>query len=292
MLVAGRRAWGETRAIVTSLNPADGSANHSNIGLLVDGAVARYAARSEMAVAAWSSRNAGNVYGGLNVELSDTLKQLHLLISKPQDSEMAIEKQASVAWRSEGAIRKELIAQLNKTERGSRIDLAIFYFSDRRMVKALKAAINRGAEVRLLMDVNRDAFGRKKNGVPNRPVAAELMELREFAGNITVRWANTHGEQFHSKALRIIGVKQDILFLGSANWTRRNLGNLNLEANLLLEQSGEVGLKFDVYFQSLWDNSQGLEESVPYTTWREKGWRLLMKKYLYRLQEWGGSSIF
>jgi hypothetical protein len=52
------------------------------------------------------------------------------------------------------------------------VDAAVFYFLDRCIVKAFTGAIQRGAQVRLLLDANRDAFGREKNGIPNREVAA------------------------------------------------------------------------------------------------------------------------
>src|SRR5690606_40100432 len=62
------------------------------------------------------------------------------------------------------------------------------------LVEALIRARDRGARVRVLLDANKDAFGREKDGVPNRPVAAEL-----HRAGIPVRFASTHGEQFHSK---------------------------------------------------------------------------------------------
>ena len=290
VLVTGRHSG--ARAIVTSFNPADGSANHSNMGLLVDGAVAGFAARSEMAVAGWSAEHPENVHGGLADQVGPVIRKLQALVPVPGPADEAPEGRPSVAWRSEGAIRDELVAQLDAAGPGSRIDAAVFYFSERRVVDALKAALGRGASLRLLLDANRDAFGREKNGVPNRPLAAELMQLTQGGGQVAVRWAATHGEQFHSKVLRIVGPEQDILLLGSANWTRRNLGNLNLEANLLLDQPGAIGRTFDSYFESLWTNRRGLEESLPYEAWAEEGWGLRWKTWLYRVQEWSGASTF
>lgn len=137
------------------------------------------------------------------------------------------------------------------------------------------------------MDANKDAFGREKNGVPNRPVAAEIMSVSEN-NNIQVRWAATHGEQFHSKVLRIRSADTDMLLLGSANWTRRNLANYNLEANLLLLNAQQVGQDFDLYFDSIWSNAQATE-SLDYTSFADDGW---FNRYLYRFQEWSGLSTF
>jgi hypothetical protein len=268
------------RVLMGSLNPADGSANHSNLAVLVAGAVAVYAAQSELAVAEWSAG-----------EPLPVIAQIRGLLPSVESLSKARSGLPSVAWRSEGAIRDELILQLNQATSGSRVDAAVFYFSDRKIIEAFKGAIKRGAQVRLLLDANRDAFGREKNGIPNRIIAAELMALARTAA-IEVRWAATHGEQFHAKVLRVAGAQQDILCLGSANWTRRNLSNLNLEANLLFHDAPQLGLDFDTYFESLWTNGAAYEETLPYADWSEQGWSLRWKTWLYRVQEWSGASTF
>ncbi|HKK19011.1 MAG TPA: phospholipase D-like domain-containing protein, partial [Opitutales bacterium] len=104
--------------------------------------------------------------------------------------------------------------------------------------------------------------------------------------------AATHGEQFHSKVLRISGPQQEVLFLGSANWTRRNIGNLNLESNLLFENAVSMNQAFDNYFNSVWQNEGAHTESLPYEEWAETGFSLTWKKWLYRFQEWSGASTF
>ncbi len=290
LLVTGR-SGGETRLLIPSLNPADGSANHSNIALLVDGAVARFAAESELEVATWSATAPEHVQAGRTAEANQAITAIREHLAELTEPELVEPGQPAVAYRSEAAIRDEIITQFQQAVTGTRIDIGMFYFSDRRVIGALKEAVERGAVVRLLMDANRDAFGREKNGIPNRLVAAELMELaQDFA--IEVRWAVTHGEQFHSKVLRISGPQQELLFLGSANWTRRNLANLNLEANLLLAHAASVNAEFDAYFDSIWSNQRDIQESLPYEAWAETGWSLTWKKWLYRFQEWSGASTF
>ncbi|HCD06420.1 MAG TPA: phospholipase, partial [Methylophaga sp.] len=72
-----------------------------------------------------------------------------------------------------------------------------------------------GVRLRVLLDPNKDAFGREKNGVPNRPVAHELMQA-----GATVRWCDTHGEQCHAKWLMHRGAEgQSMMLLGSTNLT-------------------------------------------------------------------------
>lgn len=290
VLVTGR-SGGESRLLMPSFNPADGSANHSNIGLLVDGPVARFAAETELNVARWSSAKAENIQGGLELEAAKAISDIQNYLQTLPKAESAAPGQPSVAYRSESAIRDEIILQFQSAVAGTRIDIALFYFSERKVVEALKAAIERGAKVRVLLDANRDAFGREKNGIPNRTVAAELMELKD-PHNIEVRWAATNGEQFHSKVLRVSGPQQEILFLGSANWTRRNISSLNLESNLLLVNASDTNVLFDVYFDSVWNNTRGYEESLPYEDWAETGWSLRWKTWLYRFQEWSGASTF
>lgn len=291
VLVSGYRA-AAPRLIMGSLNPADGSANHSNLAVRVDGAVAVYAAHSELAVAEWSSIDPRQIQGGLSFAAAQAISSIRERIPEVDALPQSRPGLPTVAWRGEGAIQDELVAQLNQTAEGSRIDAGIFYFSDRRIVEAFRVAIKGGAQVRLLMDANRDAFGRKKNGIPNRTVAAELMALAETGGAVEVRWAATHGEQYHAKVLRIAGPRQNMLCLGSANWTRRNLANLNLEANLLFQNATELNVAFDTYFEAVWKNADGYEESLPYGDWAETGWSLRWKTWLYRFQEWSGASTF
>jgi HKD family nuclease len=53
-----------------------------------------------------------------------------------------------------------------------------------------------------------------------------------------VQWYDTHGEQFHTKLLAFHTARGTTLLGGSANLTRRNLGDYNLEADLLV-RAGE-----------------------------------------------------
>jgi hypothetical protein len=87
----------------------------------------------------------------------------------------------------------------------------------------------------------------------------------------------------------VLGGGRDLLFLGSGNWTNRNIGNSNLEANLLLREAGPVGQNFDQYFEKVWANRGGLEASLPYAAWADSG---LLKRTFYRFQEWSGASTF
>lgn len=290
VLVSGR-SDGRARLIVGSFNPADGSAFHSNMAVRVEGPIAVFAAKSELEIADWSTELEGRVHKLSTASAKRAIRRIRKRLEPRFDLPEVTAETPTVRWISEGAIRDRMIAELNAAGPGAEVDGAIFYFSDRLLVEAMRAAIVRGVQVRLLMDVNRDAFGREKNGIPNRMVAAELMSLSD-EGSISVRWADTHGEQFHTKALRVRSAERDVLILGSGNWTRRNLGNLNLEANLMFERSEALGQEFDRYFTSVWENQSPYTESVPYEAWSETGWNLKWKTWLYRFQEWSGASTF
>jgi phosphatidylserine/phosphatidylglycerophosphate/cardiolipin synthase-like enzyme len=168
------------------------------------------------------------------------------------------------------------------------------------VIEALLAAAARGVTLRLILDPNKDAFGRKKDGVPNRPVANEL--VTKSGGKIDVRWYRTHGEQFHTK---LILITQDdalgdalIASLGSANLTRRNLANYNLEANVALRMplSAPLALQMVNYFDELWSNTKRPDApggepqfTAPFGAYRDTDWR---RYWQYRLMEATGLSTF
>ena len=104
---------------------------------------------------------------------------------------------------------------------------------------------------------------RAKNGIPNRPVASELVAASD--GAIHVRWYRTHGEQFHTKLVMVYGPERLWLTLGSANFTRRNLADYNLEANVAIEVPRSAPLAQQVleYFDTLWSNRAAL--GIEYT---------------------------
>src|SRR6185369_17305668 len=97
---------------------------------------------------------------------------------------------------------------------GDAIDVAMFYLSERDVVRALISAAKRGVSVRVILDPNKDAFGRTKNGIPNRSVATELAAASD--GAIKVRWFRTHGEQFHSKLVAMRTATEVWSTLGAA----------------------------------------------------------------------------
>lgn len=282
-------AAGELTGIISSGNPHDASSAHSNIALRVTGEALRPLLDSELAVARFSGWR-----GQLALPAAEAARDAgdppSAGAAQPEAGNGNGADHSRVAIATEGAIHDALLARLDATTRGDAIDLAMFYLSDRHVIQALLAAAERGATIRVLLDPNKDAFGFEKSGIPNRQVAAEL--LQRSRGAIGLRWYRTHGEQFHVKYAGVTHADTLWFTLGSANFTRRNLEDYNLEANAIVETpagsalAGELGAWFD----RLWTNpAGGPEYSADATLYAEPGFA---RYWLYRWMEGTGMSTF
>jgi hypothetical protein len=228
---------GGLTGIVTSANPHDASSLHSNVALRASGRALLPLFESELQLAheaGWK----GNW----------TLPEL------PAPAPTSPETTAQLQVLTEGEIGRAIVNNIGATRVGDSIDVAMFYLSERSVVRALIGAAKRGVAVRVILDPNKDAFGRTKNGIPNRSVATELGAAAD--GAIKVRWFRTHGEQFHTKIVTIRTATEFWFTLGSANLTRRNIGDFNLEANLAASVPMNSALADQItgWFESLWTN--------------------------------------
>ena len=187
---------------------------------------------------------------------------------------------------TEKAIYEAILKMLSTVKSGDKIDLAMFYLSERQIIKGLISAKEKGAQVRVLLDPNKDAFGRQKNGIPNRQVASELHEA-----GVDVRWCNTQGEQCHSKMIVKRNAQSAELILGSANFTARNLKNYNLETDLrvLGKPQQQVFVDAEQYFNTAWSNLNGRQMSGEYSKFADES---TFKYGVYRFMEWSGLSTF
>jgi len=258
-------------ALVASANPHDASSLHGNVALRFSGAAALDLLASERAVAA----------------LSGAVWPRALPAAVPRESIVDTTSAPRVQVLTEGRIRDALLAAVDGARGGDRLDIAVFYFSHRRLVDAVTAAHKRGVSVRVLLDPNEDAFGRKKNGVPNRQVAAELV-----AAGVPLRWCDTHGEQCHAKLLLRRGSDGKIeLIAGSANYTRRNLDDYNLEssARVVALDDAPVARQAQAYFEQSWSNGGGRGISTDYARYADDS---TLRKIWYRIAEASGLSSF
>jgi phosphatidylserine/phosphatidylglycerophosphate/cardiolipin synthase-like enzyme len=253
--------------IVGSANPHDASSAHSNIALKASGPLLQPLLESELAIAHFSGWK-----GSLTAQV----------VPVPSTGGGSEASRGSEATRAkiltEGAIRAALLERMDAAVSGDGIDIAMFYISDRGIVESLLAASRRGVAVRLILDPNKDAFGHAKSGIPNRPVASELAAASD--GAIHIRWYRTHGEQFHTKLALIYGPRRLWLTAGSANFTRRNLADYNLEANVAVD-----------YFETLWGNraSLGIEYTADFGYYSDPS---QLHYWLYRVMEATGLSTF
>ena len=194
---------GSLRGIVSSGNPHDGSSAHSNVALQLAGEALRPLLVSELDIAGWSGWQGGAKFAAFRA------------IPAPRADAAAPADAILARVLTEGAIRDALVGALDATRAGDTVDIAQFYFSERRVIEALIQAARRGAAVRVVLDPNKDAFGFEKSGLPNREVASELIAASD--GAIKLRWYRTHGEQFHTKLAAVRRGDRLWLLLGSAN---------------------------------------------------------------------------
>lgn len=270
-VIAADNGAGGRVAIVTSGNPHDASSAHSNVALEVRGPIAGEIVDSELAIARFSGWDGAWRPHGRDRDTGEGELQLQYL--------------------TEGAIAAATLAAIGRAAPGDAIDVAMFYLSDRPHVTALAAAARRGVDVRIILDPNKDAFGHVKDGVPNRPVAVELLRLSE--NRAQVRWYRTHGEQFHVKLLAVRTGEELWLTLGSANLTRRNMADYNLEANLAVTAPAQGALAREVqrWFDTLWRNDpgDGLEYTADFAAYED---RSAIRYWRYRIMEATGLSTF
>lgn len=256
----------ENKALISSANPHDASAYHSNIAFVCEGAIIDEIIASEKAIADFSENEIHGSYSSNDISSGNMLASLI----------------------TEGQIRKHLLEEIKKTISGDSIQIGMFYLSERNLIKELIKASKRGVDVQIILDPNKDAFGLEKNGIPNRPVAAELVKKSKEA--IKIRWYDTHGEQFHTKLIMIKHKKTSVIFGGSANLTRRNIGDYNLESDIKIVASNESKIVTDIsqYFDRIWNNTDG-NYTVDFDKYYDASFS---KKMLYRFQEWSGLSTF
>ncbi len=250
----------EKSLLVTSANPHDASSAHWNVALRIDGAAMPLAWQAESAILRFS--------GAPDVQ-------------PPAFRVGTTTSSRSVSVLTERKIKDCVLTLLESAEPGTRIDLAMFYFSDRDLVRAFIAAHKRGCDIRVILDPNKDAFGKEKNGIPNRQTA-----LRFATEGIPLRWADTHGEQCHVKMLYVEHADETSTFLiGSCNYTRRNTDNFNGECDLAYTapiNDSEMQRARSV-FDRWWGNKEGRIYTTDYKTYEDRSVRRKIRGWLMEI---------
>ena len=247
----------EKESLVASANPHDPSAHHSNVAMVFRGKSMEDLIKSE----------------------SIFFEKLPDVIENFKAEEVTSPYKLKVI--TEGKIYDEISKNIKETKKGDEINLGIFYISEFRILRELGEAAKRGVDVKIIADLNKDAFGLEKNGSPNRPA---LSELKEDYPDINIRWYQTSGEQFHTKFIYFdFKDKDPLAILGSANYTRRNLDNYNLETNLAVEMKKDSPMAGEMkdYYSRIWNNEDG-DYTLPIEDFYEK--RFFMR-ILWKIQE-------
>ncbi|MDD4412551.1 MAG: phospholipase D-like domain-containing protein [Patescibacteria group bacterium] len=257
-------------SIIGSFNPHGLSADNSNIAWLIKGSFGTAVYDSEAVVATMS----GN---GLSY-LPDNLRK-----------ENTTEKNEyyRVKLLTEGEVQSVLDKAIKETTGVDVIYITSFYLSDRHVVSYLKSAAKKGVSIKILLDPNKDYFGYHKSGLPNTAVAKEL--VKKFGDQISVRWCNTTGEQYHANLFIIVYKNQETakIISGSANLTAKNLHNYNLTSNIVIDSVSQSRLVQEAisYFDKLWSNQDGRQYTLDYSAFKQP-W--FLQTWGYRLAEWTG----
>lgn len=227
----------EKTAIVSSANIHDASVYHSNIAFEVSGDIIADILKAEQAAMDLSGAGKLPAYTPSNSPKTGPVR---------------------VRYLTEGKVAEHTLSVINQSEQGDTLWMGMFYLADKDVMDALLHAAERGVKIQIILDPNENAFGQKKIGIPNRPVAEQL--TTESNHKIEIRWYNTTKEQYHTKLLYLQRSSGNHMMLGgSTNFTPRNLNNYNLENNLWIEAPADSKVTRSVaqYFERLWSNKDG-----------------------------------
>ncbi len=270
---------GKWHALISSANPHEVGSASANAAIRLAGGPSQALFSSELEIARSSLlRRPEGCFG--TGDPTQVLREIETRLerdsaSTPKRTESP--RDAVVAQLcTEGAIGEKLDWMLDGAGAGDRVDILMFYLSDPGVLRRIRSAAARGARVRLLLDPNRRAFGRGRHGTPNRPAAAGLMRWAVRRGrDVQVRWFVTQEEQAHFKLIHIYNpdLGRDQILCGSANFTRRNLRDGNLEADVFLDNARLAGKKCTEVFEKLWDNTGDMVYSSEFERFAPKGAR-------------------
>jgi hypothetical protein len=196
-----------------------------DVGLAIRGQLAREIATSEIRIATWSTDD-------------DRLPPPPPLLAPGIGT-------IDARFLSEGAIHTSLLEAIAGVSGDDAVDVMVGRLADRQIVDALIDAAARGARLRILLDPGSSA---------NQAVAAELQ--RDVTGILEVRWLEPPANR---SRLVMVRHRNDLwLNLGSANLTRRDLGDLNLAANLELRMPARAtaARAASDYFERAWSHAR------------------------------------
>lgn len=287
---------GKWEGMITSANPHTASGLHGNVAVHLRAGPVSQMVRSEYLIARASVLSRPEYcFGGMSAPeltraIERRLKFLPAPLSSASHNPRRQSANATVQYLTESEIGVKVDWMLTGADEGDEVSLTMFYLSDPEVIDGLEAAARRGASVRILLDPNKDAFGIKKDGVPNRVTARRLLKNAEENGfDLHLRWFDTHGEQAHYKMLQIrnpVSDKEQLL-VGSANFTRRNLRGYNLEAAVYIQGAADTGRQSAEFFDKMWHNRGAVRYTVKPETYPLEG----LSYYFCRLKTFIGTRL-
>jgi hypothetical protein len=251
LLVADDGAGGWT-SIVISASVAAAAGKGGNVGLEVRGHLARDIVTSEVQIADWSTGD-------------------DRLPGAPPPESRGVGA-IDARFLTEGAIQAALREAIAVAGNGDSIQIIAQAFGERNIVDAILLAAARGARLQILLDpVLADT----------RAAASDL--VHNEAGNIEVRWQSAGPIDARYVLIRH---RNDVwLDLGSADFTRRSLDDLNLEAGVELHMPARAAAARAAtdFFDRAWSSAAVYADHADES--RENYWR-------YRLNEATGLGTF
>jgi hypothetical protein len=254
LLVADDGAGGWTSIVLSASATGGGvpvSAGIANVGLEIRGQLARDIVASELRIAAWSTDD-------------DRLPAAPPFESRGVGT-------IDARFLTEGATHTALRDVIAVAGNGDSIDVVVGAFDDRQMIDAMLRAAARGARLQLLLG---------SDSPRTRAAAGEL--VHNAAGNIEVRWQTAEIEARYA----LIRHRSDVwIDLGSANFTRRGLDDLDLEADIELHMPARAAparAALDL-FERAWSSAAAYADRADEST--ATYWR-------YRLADATGLTLF
>jgi len=279
-LVIADDGAGGLSAVIGSANPSDSQSGWSNLAVRTGSGALQALLQSELDVARFSGWRGSQALAVLPAEPNAPPPNCHApqppgtpsgtVPAAGQDPAVpratagsGTANEVRVQVLTEGALREALLERIEAATSVEAIDAALFHLADRGVVEELLSAARRGVRVRLILDPNETGSSGGTSGIPNQPVASELVS--RSGGAIHVRWYRTHGEHFHGALLMIHGAREVWLTIGSAQFTRRSLDDYDLEAGVAIDmaRSAPLAQQSLEYFDSLWSNRASL--GIEYT---------------------------
>ena len=176
-------------------------------------------------VASWYAREFETMWSGKYHTLKEPSGTLHTRVG---DAEVKV-----LFSPQDRAISKGVRPLLQRAKK--RIDIAVFFLTNKHITKDLIEAHARGVEVRVILDATA-----AKNGYTKHEL------LREVGIPVKVEaW----GGKMHMKSAAIDG---KILIAGSMNWT--SAGEYDNDENTLLIKSPTLATQYHEQFEQLWAN--------------------------------------